>query len=1426
MNFGLGNVQVPELPPAEGPRLSFGDRFAAQRTAAAIELDSWGHRGRREYELRDEITRAIGPDPNPGFIGRIAPSAVPVERLLDRAARSLEGVPDAFRPPVPTSREAFDAEIDRRLQREYQDQQDVLARAPDGGWFPELLGGLSAGVTDESTVLTLPLGAGAGSIAKVAATEAIAGVAAEALTLPRQYEMAETLGLPAPNPIEQLAVAGVTGGVLGGGMAAAPRVLSFGAERWQEYRGTRQTADLTQRPEGVTPVEQEKLIAQAEVALDRNPGGRALTADDFPVNAAPIPRAGDAPHATIIEFAMGPNRPNAPNQPVLDTIGRAVEEVLGPGATVRVISGQEGDLPQFGSNRHSTGDAADIAIITADGRMIRATDPEMAEIARAAARNGAQGIGFGADYMGGDHIHIDLVTPGPGQGHAWGAGANAIENELVATMQGSPGARRAPPPIASFPTRGSAEANGNPVGYVYGRLLAMGYEPHIVAGLVGNLMQESGPTLNPRSTGDSGNAFGIAQWNGPRRVAYLAYAQRRGVDPADLDTQIAYLDHELRTSEASAWAAIRSAPDAETAARLASELFWRPGIPMVDRRMAYARELSRQYQDGRVPRWQAGQVTAPAEGPTFRGYTGTDQVRYGEGRRIDVTYQVVDARLLQQASGDLQPRDRSQARSDLWVNQTAADLDPALLMRSPTADRGAPIVGPDDIIESGNGRILAIQRAYAQFPDRAAAYRGEIEKAGFTIPAGIEEPVLIARRSTPFNAAERVGFVQAAQDSGVAVMTAAERAKIGRQALTADTLDLYRPAAKLNSADNRDFARRFVAAYPPSQQGSFIANDKSLSTDGIRQLRDAIFARAYEADDILRRYIEEDPGELKSLLDALATAAPDVAMLRAAIEADLVRPDMDIIPFVLDAARLIMNARDIAAREGGKPAAILDELLADTNLLGDVVPPLTAALVGKMMPGGKQAPADTIASFLIRYSRDALAAGRVADPFAADGPLAVLKAIDPATFGDLTETGRAASAQPPPEPVVALDTAVLPEFDDGALSPAAIAADDLMVADLRATIQEPSQPFSISARLDQLFTESAELQDALQRQAAVPLTTDLPGYGSDTFWQQRRYISATGEEIIGRDAAVVHLGEVSRSLAWVEDGLSPEPVLRNRHATILIGPPASGKSSIANPMAQRLRASIIDADEAKKLIPEYDRGVGANAVHEESSDIAASAFDEAVINGENLVLPKVGGKPASIERTITTLKSAGYRVDLVEVSAEPAIVIDRMIGRFQATGRFIPPQIMIDGIEGPPRTYQILKDKGVADANARIDNNPGRGEPRGIIEDEQGILSAFTGAERGNRNASGEPVRRDNSQADGSDARPLDAAAAPSTDQALPATLAALRNVAGDLRATVADLRIEMPDKTTMSIAEFLDDLDADDIAQSVIDACTLGRTG
>jgi len=94
--------------------------------------------------------------------------------------------------------------------------------------------------------------------------------------------------------------------------------------------------------------------------------------------------------------------------------------------------------------------------------------------------------------------------------------------------------------------------------------IRQGYQPHQAAGIVGNLLAESGLNPNVRP-GDNGTAFGIAQWRGSRFAGLQEYAASQGRDWRDFGTQLEYVTHELNTSERSAGERIRAARNAQEA---------------------------------------------------------------------------------------------------------------------------------------------------------------------------------------------------------------------------------------------------------------------------------------------------------------------------------------------------------------------------------------------------------------------------------------------------------------------------------------------------------------------------------------------------------------------------------------------------------------------------------------------------------------------------------------------------------------------------------------------------------------------------------------------------------------------------------------------------------------------------------------------
>ncbi|MEO0859233.1 MAG: hypothetical protein AAFY65_01370 [Pseudomonadota bacterium] len=466
-------------------------------------------------------------------------------------------------------------------------------------------------------------------------------------------------------------------------------------------------------------------------------------------------------------------------------------------------------------------------------------------------------------------------------------------------------------------------------------------------------------------------------------------------------------------------------------------------------------------------------------GPTSRGYMTAGQVTAGD-QLVDVRYEVVDASTLRQASGDLQPRDRSRASSDEQIAEIAARLDPARLLPAPEADRGAPVVGPDNVIESGNGRVAALGRAQEVAPDRVEAYRDAVEAAGFEIPQDVRQPVLIARRTSNLSPDARRRFVRAANTSTIARMSPAEQVGMDAAAITPQAAARLDPDQPLTSAENAPFVRDVLDNMPQTERSALVTADGALNPEGVRRIEAALFGRAFDAADLRMVAMETGDKNIASLVEGLERAAPDWAKMRVAIEAGDLQPEFDISGHVHEAMRLLALARQTARAEGGRVASIIDELIREPDLIDGALAPLSAALMRNMAPKGRILPADKVGPFLARYAREAAKVGQSTDAlFAGPTPLDVLARLDKKRFGKLSEMGT-------PRGIVTgglgdvNPTADAPDFAEGPAAPEAEAVAEQMRQELdpRVVPETPSTP-------DVDLNERADIEDALRaRQGA------------------------------------------------------------------------------------------------------------------------------------------------------------------------------------------------------------------------------------------------------------------------------------------------------------------------------------------------------
>jgi hypothetical protein len=937
---------------------------------------------------------------------------------------------------------------------------------------------------------------------------------------------------------------------------------------------------------------------------------------------------------------------------------------------------------------------------------------------------------------------------------------------------------------------GNASPRTNRAGYVFGKFLELGYEPHIASGFVGNFMVESGPSLRTDAVGDGGAAYGIAQWN-DRRRALEAFAQKRGKSPSDLDTQIAFVDHELKTSEAGAWSRISQAKDAREAAAFVSKYYERPGIPHLERRIGYAVSLQRQYEGGAVPKHDGVAISGDAApySPTTRGYTGEGQVTAGEDFRIDVEYEVLDISQLRAASGDFQPRDRSRQASDAWISDTAAQLDPMRLMPAPTADRGAPIVGPDGMIESGNGRVAAIARAYDQFPDRSGAYRSQIEAAGFAIPEGVERPVLVARRRSALSDDELRRFVVEAQDSGVAQMTPTEVARASSRAMTSPVLMRLDPTQPLTAASNGEFVKAALSGLPRSARNAMFGEGGVLNNLGQRQLREALFARAWPDSEILARFTETDAGPLKSLMEALDRAAPSWAALRADIEAGLVRPEMDVSPYVLDAMRLIGAARELSSREGLSIARAVSELLEEVDLLEGPVAPLTAALVRKFWREGKAAPADEVAGFLARYAEDARKAGATGGMFDGPGPADVLRAIDPKIFGDLPDDiGRPRGAAPE------LRADLVDEgYEEGAQSLEAEAADQEIAAEIRtpaapaaAEILAEADPVTFVPRLamaqpfddlDTLYTLAADAQARLS-EAGNRIGRELGITFKDPGLKER----ATTEEKLARKsyASPRQLTDVSRGGFIVTDLEEAEQLVAQ----------LAEEFDLVDEGWARKPEGYVD----RKLIVRHDDGM----------------LSEVQIWTRGMFDAKKKGTASYTQRRALDRRDP-RAIELYEGEVALYAAADRDVlssVAFSADGMSSAPQLLSKKPRNASSDPSTLAVWATSRASTDTQSVPGSS------------MASATNAPEGSRNSTAGRYSQDTKLSNVMGNVP------PSRGDTSNMEAAPGEVNTAELRQAFGDLEVELTDGTTRTAAELLDDLDQDAQFDAFVQACAIEATG
>jgi len=302
---------------------------------------------------------------------------------------------------------------------------------------------------------------------------------------------------------------------------------------------------------------------------------------------------------------------------------------------------------------------------------------------------------------------------------------------------------------------------------------------------------------------------------------------------------------------------------------------------------------------------------------------------------------------------ELQPRHRDRAASRTLVDRMATNLNPrALLHDTGFLDTGPMIVGSDNVVESGNGRTIALRKAYEDYPDKYATYKAMLERMAerYGISqselVGIDKPVLVRERITPvdrvaFAAEANVGavmgmspFEQALQDAGKLSDTVINTLVVGEE----QSID-----EALRARANAHIVSHYMKMIPANERATVSDAKGKVNQSGILRLKMAIFAKTYSGDAgerLTRTFSESLDPEVKRLENAMFQSLPDMAKAESLIGSGQRDADLTIAPDLAEVVETIAGLK--------QTGVTIADYLKQAEMFGDRLTPLQRRILAHL----------------------------------------------------------------------------------------------------------------------------------------------------------------------------------------------------------------------------------------------------------------------------------------------------------------------------------------------------------------------------------------------------------------------------------------------------------------------------------------------
>lgn len=249
----------------------------------------------------------------------------------------------------------------------------------------------------------------------------------------------------------------------------------------------------------------------------------------------------------------------------------------------------------------------------------------------------------------------------------------------------------------------------------------------------------------------------------------------------------------------------------------------------------------------------------------------------------------------------LQSRQRGSFVDQLQIQQLASALEPmALLYDSRRTDDGSPIIGEDNMVESGNGRTMALMLAARKNSDKWRLYQKELkeELSSFGISEreldGLEYPVLVRERLTgDGNLDFRVEFAEMANTSSIKRMSAYEEALKDSRKIDPEMLDGLEIGeeesidAALLRKKNIPVIQRYFDSMPATESASLMDAKGDPSKHGRERFKAALYLYAFpgtEGQSLTKKFVETTDHDIKNFDNAFSKSLAGLVKVRLMVD--------------------------------------------------------------------------------------------------------------------------------------------------------------------------------------------------------------------------------------------------------------------------------------------------------------------------------------------------------------------------------------------------------------------------------------------------------------------------------------------------------------------------------------------------------------